>query len=723
MSLSFDDAVNRIASQSDAVGRLAQDSGAFAAVVAAFESKDSSAFRWVLDRLEMLPYCELICEWVRVKLCVLRCVEICGPPRVDVDLPNLEQFARAVARLASNEPVLRRVVDAVSCGNREDYASALREADLIPFCHLLCYWVCSVGYRRVCEVICRPIPIPVTVGDAVAEIRATGKLLSSMLENKQASAAILKAAASPDCEILKSAIDQAGFANGCEIICRLICTRRCVEVCRTVCGYFEPPILRGVYGVEEARAFALAFPRLAAQPRALADLVGAVAAGNKEAYSSILERFNLLPFCHQVCAWICSVTCHEYCTCVCPPGPFAWFTSIGALLYETQVDSSLPATGLTDGATQAFFSTLRLNGALVQTLGGQPLEYTFEYQTIKGGLTTLTAAVTAADTTLHVASSASFPASGPFNAVLGKANGGYEIITVTGVAGNTWTVLRAQQGTIADTAVAGATIVTGVASSSGWTQVPQAWIPRTVIGLQEIPRPFPLPPEFVPIAVNPIGGDIPAPFTVDGWIQVPQGGDIFLNGTQINLDTTLLPSFPVADETGVVANGPANHPLPVDQYYGLRMLVRQHGSATSSLAGTCSVVAIDNTLYKNVNHHPEWDGGIPAKPEYAVVMIDIKELQAAGCATLKQSLTVLFTASHPNLGSASIEIIGPGGPYPLTLPTPLPETGDWYGSISFPLAGLKPCAYIVRLSVDLLLTTGDSSIGGPLIDEIAFCLK
>jgi hypothetical protein len=48
-------AVSRLAAQSDAVGRLAQDSGGFAAVVAAFESKDANAFRWVLERLECFP--------------------------------------------------------------------------------------------------------------------------------------------------------------------------------------------------------------------------------------------------------------------------------------------------------------------------------------------------------------------------------------------------------------------------------------------------------------------------------------------------------------------------------------------------------------------------------------------------------------------------------------------------------------------------------------------
>ena len=150
------DAVSRLASQADAIGRLAQDTGGFAAVLAAFESQDPNAFRWVLDRLEMLPYCELICEWVRIKLCVLRCVEVCGPPRDEQAVPSLEEFAHAAVRLTSNQKILRRVVDAVSCGDAFAYHAAISEIGLEPFCHLICQWVCSVGYRRVCEVVCRP---------------------------------------------------------------------------------------------------------------------------------------------------------------------------------------------------------------------------------------------------------------------------------------------------------------------------------------------------------------------------------------------------------------------------------------------------------------------------------------------------------------------------------------------------------------------------------------
>src|SRR5215510_6374299 len=136
-----DDAVKSLAAQADVIGHLAQDSGAFAAAVAAFEAKDADAFRWVLSRAELLPYCELICEWVRIKLGVLRCIELCGVPQDKVHVPDMPAFAQAVVQLASNESLLRRVVDAVACGNGDEYRAAIAELKLTEFCHLICYWV------------------------------------------------------------------------------------------------------------------------------------------------------------------------------------------------------------------------------------------------------------------------------------------------------------------------------------------------------------------------------------------------------------------------------------------------------------------------------------------------------------------------------------------------------------------------------------------------------
>src|SRR5262245_44042571 len=144
-----EDSLSRLAAQSDAIGRLAQDDGAFATVIAAFESKDPDAFRWVLERLGMLNHCGLICEWVRIKLCVLRCQLICGPLQVNEDMFTLAGFVRAVVRLAADEKLLTRVVDAVTCGNPREYQAAIAEAKLEAFCHPICRWVCSIVYRRI----------------------------------------------------------------------------------------------------------------------------------------------------------------------------------------------------------------------------------------------------------------------------------------------------------------------------------------------------------------------------------------------------------------------------------------------------------------------------------------------------------------------------------------------------------------------------------------------
>lgn len=728
------DAVNRLAAQADAVGRLAQDSGGFAAVVAAFESRDPNAFRWVLERLDLVPYCELICEWVRIKLCALRCAEICVPIREETEAPSLQQFAQAVAHLSASEQALRRVVDALACGDGKDYDAALQELKLARFCHLICYWVCSVGYARICEIICRPGPT--IASDALGELRTVGEVAGRLVKNAKALEVISSAAVALNCETLRLSISEAGFAPDCEIICRLICVWRSTLVCRELCEV-PPPILTGVLAVEEAQNFALAARTLANQPRALGDLVSAVQNRDAKSYREIVTRFRLVPFCWQLCSWISSVTCYEFCICVCPAELYPFFTSIGSLLYETQVDSALPATGLTVGgtplrATQAFWGTLRLNGVLPPTLGGQPYEYSFWYQPVKIASTNLSNPIGAGDTSITVTSSAPFPSPTPphtFNAVIGSANGDYEIITVTAVSGTTWTVIRGRQGTTAAPAAAGAGILSGVAAAGQWTQIPENWIARTVIGIQELA----VPPFARDVTVH---GNLPGDlniisFTPDGWIQVPQAAiqqGISLTGDMISLDTTQLPGFGpafYADETGVSAGNPANHPLPTDLYFGIQMRVRPQGSNSSgTAAGTCSVVAIDNNLYNNVNHHPDWAGyNLPNQP--AVVMVDIKELQAGGCAKLSKSLTVLFTASHPNLGPVSVTMTGPGGPYDFTLPTPIPETGDWYGVAipppGFQVAKLVPCAYLVTLGVNLLLTNGDVDFTETLVDQIAFC--
>ena len=192
---------------------------------------------------------------------------------------------------------MRRAVDAVPCGDADSFSAAIAEAKLQEYCHLLCRYICSTLYRRICEVVCTRQPV--AVSDAALDIRADAEVLSRVIANENLSGVIVKAAESLDyCDQMRAAINEAGFPGNCEEICLLICVWRCVRVCRGLC--LEPPvILTGTYAVEEARKFALAARQLAGQPRALSDLTVAVISNNAQSFSAIIDRFGLGPYCWQ----------------------------------------------------------------------------------------------------------------------------------------------------------------------------------------------------------------------------------------------------------------------------------------------------------------------------------------------------------------------------------------------------------------------------------------
>jgi hypothetical protein len=638
-------AVGQLAEQADAIGKLAEDAGAFAATVAAFESNDPNALGWVLQRLELLPRCELICEWIRVKWCVLRCFEVCGPLGPNVAVPDLPQFARALTHLASNEALLRRVVDAVSCGDAASYQAAIAEAKLQDFCHLICRYVCSTIYRRICEVVCSRQPIPVS--DAALDIRADAEGLAKVFANERLAAAIGKAAVALDCELLRTEIGRAGFAGQCEIVCRLVCVWRCVWVCRTLC--VEPPlILAGTLAVEEARKFALAARQLAGQPRALADLAAAVISNNAQAYQAIVGRFGLGRYCWQVCGWVCSAVCYEFCVCVCPPKSAAYFIKIGQYEYSEvypaggitpKIESQIGGSGLTSDS-RAFFQTLRLNGGYSLQTGAPQMEYRFE--TIQ-----------------------------------------------TDATGNP------MMGAVWQPVLAGAAL-------------------PTVIGYDVT---------FFPLTFTPVFASLDA----QGWIQVPLASPSYVpTADLLLLDSTKLSGAPHLDETGILAGAHSSHPLAQDVYFGIRMRVRNVGDPGSEFdAGTCHHIAIDNTLYDNVTHQPAWRNLTDPPGDLAVYLVDIEELLGThGCSQITNKLTVLFTAAHPNLGSVSLRMDGPGGPYSFTLtPDPASSSVDYFGTATpngFVVKDLKPCAYLVTLTVNVLLTDGDH-FPDPRYDQIAFC--
>jgi hypothetical protein len=624
------------------VGRLAENEKSFRAAYTAFRAGNRSAFQNALKELGLLPRCELICEWIRVKECVLLCLELCGRPPVLQRAPNPRVLAEAIVRITSDEQAVRRLAQAIEKRDPAAFKRLVAAYKLEPICHLFCHWVCFVHYRLVCRWVCTPDLRERP--DLVAELQASGQAIRALLTSKKAFDQAVAASNAGDAEKLGNVIRAAGLFQFCPRICFFFCSWRCVLVCLTLCREFPPTPIADPVG--EAYAFAKVTQELAQRPADLGRLSAAVGAGDLKTFMAVVGELRLQRYCIQLCHWLCFLRCRRFCIVVCPP-VYPWFSQIGTYDYTSDINSGTGGNGLTVSGGYAFFLTMRLNGALAPSLGGDPYEYRFE-------------------------------------------------VVKTDASGT---------------------------PSGSWTPVLPAQIAATQIGVWQ--------PTNKKVWVNnaaPGPGEHVTTISADGWVQVPQsiGGTFVPNGDLIKLISQTLDPWPHHDESGVTTGNPAKHPLVTDQYYGIRMRVRKQGDTGAGAdAGTCTHVAIDNTLYDNVKPHPAWDGGAAFPPgQYGVVMVNVDELGTTGCQGITNKLTVKFTAAHPNLGGVSISMTGGGGTWPFTLPT-LPEPGDWYGTAipnGWTVNDLKPCAYLITLEETILLTTGDDALI-PQYDHIAFCKK
>ena len=265
--------------------------------------------------------------------------------------------------------------------------------------------------------------------------------------------------------------------------------------------------------------------------------------------------------------------------------------------------------------------------------------------------------------------------------------------------------------------------------SSAYTQVPLTDVAKTNIGdLLTVTSDPTNPVHSEPYYVNGSAGEKVVSVTADGWIQVPQesnpyGAGYFQpNGNMIRLISAHLTSESL-DMSGLVAGNSATstgEPLAHNDYFAIRMWIREAGNpASKQLAGTCQRLAICNARYQNVPQGGSWAPSTVSNV-LAVHTIDVEELKVGGgCTQITNSLTVKYTAAAANLGNVHLKMDGPGGPYSFA---PIASSPDTFGtaSPSFTVATLPKCAYLLTLSVQVLLTTGDHNPDN-LHDQIAFC--
>lgn len=358
--------------EADAIGRLAKNEKSFTAAYKAFQSADRRAFQAVLKRLQLIPLCHRVCEWIRIKECVLVCLHLAGPPKPVGRAPNPRVLAEAIVRITSDEKLVQQLAQAVEKRDRAAFQRIVRTHELGPIAHLFCHWVCYVRYQLICRWVCdlelRERP------DFVRELQIAGGALRALLERRKVFDEAVRASNAGDAEALRNVIQGAGLVQFCQYICFFFCSWRCVLVCLRLARRFPPERIKNP--IEEALAFARETQALRDNPAALERLVGAVTTSDEKALGGVIQELQLQRFAIQLCHWICFLRCRRFCRLVCPPiFDHPWFTHVGDFDIYGDID---PASGLTNkslghgGPDFGFFGCLSLRGFCPKTSPGFP---------------------------------------------------------------------------------------------------------------------------------------------------------------------------------------------------------------------------------------------------------------------------------------------------------------------------------------------------------------
>jgi hypothetical protein len=639
---------------------------------------------------------------------------------------RLSEQASAIASLAKNRGAFDAALDAYIQADGDGFRYVLEQQHLLDRCELVCDWIrikwCTVTCLRLCG-------FPNVEAKGPASVARLAEIVGKIANDEAMLERVIEGIQDQDTDDFAAVVKQLGFQDVCHYVCSWFCAILSERVCRIVCSRQVPGDVASP--AESVRAAAAVIAKLAAGGKAIEKAAEAALRFDCEGLRKIVSDVDIEGGCHIVCEWFCTWRCVYLCLTLCRIRPpevtnardeiYAFAQAVGKLAPQTVVIDTLAAAVRTANAEQfdAAVKQLKYEEYCIQLCRwicwGICEEYCF---------------------------CVCPPAS---NAIFTKIGGYYyEFDVASALGGNGLTndnraffdTMRLNGGIAL---VDGApqiqyrfeTVPTDASGNvtGSWTAVLPAQIAATNIGTLLLPV-FPF---FKEVWVNGTPGPHVVNITpdVNGWITVPvmfpSPGVQFVPGSDlIELISQTLQAWPADDETGVLAGSSANTPHAQDTYYGIRMRLRNVGDATDgSDAGTCTHVAIDDTLYDNVAHHTYWDGYVGAN-ELAVFSVGIEELISSGCRELTDSLTVLFTAAHPNLdpNGVSISLIGPGGPYAFSLSPSAPGTpGNWFGNgvpDGWAFSDLPDCAYIVSLSVNVLLTNGDSD-PSPLVDQIAFC--
>ncbi len=648
-------------------------------------------------------------------------------PRAE-PVTELAGQATAISALAGNRGAFDAALDCFTQADRNGFRYVLGQEGLLDQCEQVCEWLRPKLCVLTCLALCGPPGRPVAGQPPFGRI---AEVITSLAADEPLFEELVHAVWRRDAGDFRTLVHEAEIDDVCQYVCAWLCTVLLERACAIMCSEV---LVEAPGPVEAAAAAAAQLSRLHEDEAAMDAAAEAVLARDCDRLRRVISDAGLRSDGSVISQWLCTVHCTWLGMVLCGVAPatanpvdvrgevFGFAKAVGPLQADSDSLARL-VQAVRSGSAEQFAGLareLQLEQHCVQLCRWICARLCAEFRacacpaTSSAFFTRIGAYYYDLDVASAIGGNGLTSDSRAFYDTI-RLNGGFCVVTGA-------PAIQYRFETVLTDAVGNPTC--------DWKPVRPSQIAATNIGsFVRVAPPFTFP---VQVWVNGDPGPQVSVITPDpdGWIQVPvcepSPGWQFVPGSDlVNLITTTLQPFPSADERDVVAGASATAPTPADVYYGIRMRVRDAGTGSAGTdAGTCAHVAFANTLYDFVSHHQYWDGYVGSE-ELAVYSLGVTELAEAGCAGLTDALTVLFTASHPNLDPAGVGValIGPGGPYQFSLvPAAPPLPGDWHGQAipeGWTLDSLQPCAYILELTVNVRLTTGDA-VPSPRYDQIAF---
>jgi hypothetical protein len=164
--------------------------------------------------------------------------------------------------------------------------------------------------------------------DDLSEAREAAEAAAELARDEQLFDEAFAAFEESNADRFQAALDRAGLASRCRLICIFFCRKRCIGACRRLCPG-DPPQVTAV----EVREFAVALARLPDEE--LKQLAEIVHRQDEGAWKEQLGRLELTRFCYQLCHILCIGRCKLHCRQLCPQAPL--ITNIGSIPTPPQV--------------------------------------------------------------------------------------------------------------------------------------------------------------------------------------------------------------------------------------------------------------------------------------------------------------------------------------------------------------------------------------------------